>query len=159
MEWFAENGWLAWVGLALILAAIEAASVDFFFIMFAVGAVAGAIAAALGLSFPLQVIIFVVVALLLVFTARPLLKRRFITSADPTIGVGANVGRTAVVTEEVTSHGGRIKLSGEIWSARSRAGESIEPGQQVRVVSIEGATAVVTAAWSPEGEEPWNPFM
>lgn len=35
MEWLTDNPWVAWVGVALILAAIEAATVDFVFVMFA----------------------------------------------------------------------------------------------------------------------------
>ena len=49
MEWLTDNFWLAWLGIAIVLAAIEAATVDFVFIMFAGGALAGAVAA-LGLA-------------------------------------------------------------------------------------------------------------
>ena len=38
MDWLTENFWLAWLGIALVLAAVEAATVDFVFIMFAVSA-------------------------------------------------------------------------------------------------------------------------
>ena len=49
MDWLTENFWLAWLGIALVLAAVEAATVDFVFIMFAGGALAGAVAAQMGL--------------------------------------------------------------------------------------------------------------
>ena len=40
----------------------------------------------------------------------------------------------------------RIKLAGEIWSARAYDGQSVfEPGTRVQVLQIEGATALV--AW------------
>ncbi|NEB68370.1 NfeD family protein, partial [Streptomyces fulvissimus] len=59
-------------------------------------------------------------------------------------GVDALKGRQAVVVERVDGSGGRIKLAGEIWSARSLdADQSYEPGREVDVVEIEGATAVV----------------
>ena len=54
MDWLIDNWWLAWLGLAIVLA-IEAATVDFVFLMPAGGAAAGA-AAALGAPFPLQVV-------------------------------------------------------------------------------------------------------
>ncbi|WP_288798403.1 NfeD family protein [Arsenicicoccus cauae] len=153
MEWFADNGWLAWVGLALILGAIEAASVDFFWLMLAGGSLAGAIAATLGAGFAAQVVVAVVVALLLVLLVRPMVKRRFTVAPDTSIGAGANIGRAALVTETVTTTSGLIKLAGETWTARTQAGQpAIPPGQEVRVVSIEGATAVVAdAADSREG--------
>ncbi len=53
-------------------------------------------------------------------------------------------GKQAVVLERVDGSGGRIKLAGEIWSARALNGDlSYEVGQEVDVVEIEGATAIV----------------
>ena len=52
MDWLNDNVWLFWLGLALVLAAIEAATVDFVFLMFAGGALAAAVAAGLGASVP-----------------------------------------------------------------------------------------------------------
>ena len=48
MEWLTDSPWLAWIAIALILAAIEAATVDFVFVMLAGGALAGALTAGLG---------------------------------------------------------------------------------------------------------------
>ena len=64
MDWLNDNVWLFWIGVALVLAAIEAATVDFVFIMFAGGALAAAVAAGLGASFPVQVVVAVGVAVL-----------------------------------------------------------------------------------------------
>jgi membrane protein implicated in regulation of membrane protease activity len=59
----------------------------------------------------------------------------------------ALVGRTAEVLSEVTDSDGRVKLGGEIWSARTLpAGRTLEVGSLVRVIRIDGATAVVDAA-------------
>ena len=48
MEWLGDNPWLGWLGIGLALAAIEAATVDFVFVMLAGGALAASLAAALG---------------------------------------------------------------------------------------------------------------
>jgi membrane protein implicated in regulation of membrane protease activity len=145
MSWFSDNGWLAWLGLALVLAAIEAASVDFVFSMLAGGALAGAVAAALGASFPVQVITSVTVAAALLLTVRPLAKRYFmVPEGHRGIGTDAQVGRQALVLETVTARDGRVKLGGETWSARTHDVEPYLPGQEVRVVAIEGATAIVS---------------
>ena len=53
---------------------------------------------------------------------------------------------------EVSEDGGRVKLAGEEWSARSlEPGAVFAVGAPVSVVSIDGATAVVTdtAAGAP----------
>jgi membrane protein implicated in regulation of membrane protease activity len=146
MSFFSDNAWLVWLGLALVLAAVEAASVDFVFSMLAGGAAAAAIAAALGASVTVQVIIACVVAAALLAMVRPLAKRYFsVPEGHGGIGSRAQVGRLAQVLETVTEHDGRVKLGGETWSARTAPdAAACLPGQEVRVVSIEGATAIVS---------------
>ncbi|HET7304084.1 MAG TPA: NfeD family protein [Segeticoccus sp.] len=151
MSWLTDHGWLAWIGVALALGAFEAASVDFVFLMLAGGALAGAIASAAGLSFAWQIVIAVIVAGVLLLVGRPIAKRHFMVEGDQRIGWAGQVGRSALVTQTVTSLGGRVKFEGETWSARLAPGSpECLPGQTVRVVAIEGATAIVSAA-APTG--------
>jgi len=44
----------------------------------------------------------------------------------------------------VTQHGGRVKVGGETWSATTTDPVPPQPGDEVRVLRIDGATAVVT---------------
>ena len=64
---------------------------------------------------------------------------------DHHIGTSALVGREARVLQAVTDTDGRIKLAGETWSARLAAGArtTVGPGEEVRVIAIQGATAIV----------------
>lgn len=146
MDWFAENWWVVWLGLALILAAIEAATVDFVFVMLAGGALAGAAAAGLGAPLPIQIVTAVVAAFALLFIVRPVVKRRFMDSeTDHGIGSSGLIGRDAWVLETITETDGRVKLAGEVWSARAPQGAVLQPGTQVRVIEIRGATVHVSA--------------
>ncbi len=153
MDWVTDHPALAWLALALVLAAVEVATLDLVFIMLASGALAAAGAAALGAAMPVQVVVAVVVALLLLGVLRPLLVRRLRSGDETLTGAAALVGREARVLETVTETGGRVKLHGEVWSARTAVrSSSFLPGQPVRVVAIEGATAVVQAV--PEESVP-----
>ncbi|KAB7744509.1 NfeD family protein [Nostocoides sp. F2B08] len=144
MEWLADNWWVVWLGLALVLMAVEAATVDFVFVMLAGGALAGAAAAGLGASLPIQVVTAVVTAFALLFVVRPVVKRRFMDSeTDHGIGSSALIGRDAWVLETITETDGRVKLAGEVWSARGPSGAALQPGTQVRVIEIQGATVHV----------------
>ncbi|MFE2044814.1 NfeD family protein [Streptomyces sp. NPDC059477] len=113
--------------------------------MFAVGALAAAGVAGLGGGVVAQVLVFVSVSVALVAVVRPIAARHRRQSPQLATGIDALKGRQAVVLERVDGSGsGRIKLAGEIWSARSLdADRSYEAGQQVDVVDIEGATAIV----------------
>lgn len=146
MEWLGDNLWLAWLVLALVLIAIEAATVDFVFVMLFGGALVGAAAAAVGAPVMLQVLLAVGVALLLIGVVRPIVKRQFTDpAASADIGSAALTGRSARVLETVTETDGRVRLAGETWSARVPDGDPpCEPGAEVTVLSIDGATAVVT---------------
>ncbi len=151
MDWLTDNAWLGWLGVALVLAAIEAATVDFVFVMFAGGALAGAVAAALGAPFFFQVVVAVVFAMLLLVVVRPMLKRKFTDAVtDHHIGAAGLVGREAWVLQAVTETDGRVKLAGETWSARlAEGGAPAGPGDQVRVIAIHGATAIVVPLPAP----------
>ncbi len=154
MDWLTDHPVLGWVALALVLGAVEVATVDLIFAMLAGGALAGALAAALGAGVVVQVLAAVAVSLLLLGVVRPLLRRRLYDEGGTAslTGTAAHVGREALVVETVTATGGRIRLAGEVWSARAAptAPDGLLPGRTVRVTAIEGATAVVT----PSGPEP-----
>lgn len=153
MHWVTDQPAFTWLALALVLAAVEVATLNLVFVMLAVGALGAALAAAVGGPFVVQVLVAVVVALLLLSLLRPLLVRRLRTGEGTLTGAAALVGREARVIETVTETGGRVKLHGEVWSARTAVRTaSFLPGQLVRVVAIEGATAVVQAV--PEESVP-----
>lgn len=138
------DAWVWWLiaaaglGIPLVITAMPE------FGMFAAGAVAGAVTAGLGAGVVLQVIVFVVVSVALIAVVRPIAYRNQNQRPELRSGIDALKGRSAVVLERVDGGGGRIKLGGEIWSARSLETDRVfDPGQQVDVVEIDGATAVV----------------
>jgi len=151
-------GWLWWIGLALVLGVIELLTVDLTFLMLAGGAAAGGLAGALGAPFWVQIIVAVIVAVLLLVLVRPMAVRRLKASTpDAITNVAANVGRTAVVIADVTERSGRIKLAGEVWSARSAApGQMFGVGTTVVVAKIDGATAVVAAQVQDLPNQPYG---
>lgn len=142
--------WLAWLGAALALGAVEAATVDFVFLMLAGGALGGSAAAALGAPFPLQAVVAVVVSGALLGLVRPWAKRRFMARpAGVVMGTAGYIGRSGYVLETVTGTAGRVKVGGETWSATTSDDTQPEPGDEVRVVRIDGATAIVTRVVPP----------
>ncbi|WP_251151430.1 NfeD family protein [Cellulosimicrobium sp. Marseille-Q4280] len=137
--------WLWWVGGALVFALIEIISLDLVLIMFAGGALAAAGVNAAGGPLWLQILTFAVVSVILLLTLRPWLLRGLrdrVPLAET--NVAAHVGRAALVVDQVTEVGGRVKLVGEVWTARTEPDAAAIPaGTDVRVLRIDGATAVV----------------
>lgn len=143
VDFLQESPWLWWLGAALALAAVEMMTLDFMFLMLAIGALVAMVLAALGLGFTGQVVTFALASLLLLFLVRPVLKRRLLENTPLAVtNAAALKGRDALVTEPVTELAGTVKLAGETWSARPQwDGETFAIGERVRVARIEGATA------------------
>jgi membrane protein implicated in regulation of membrane protease activity len=135
---------LLWLIASGVLAAAEAMTLTLVLLMVAGGAAAGAITAAFGAPVAVQFLVAVVATLALLGVVRPV-ARRHLLPADPAItGTDALVGMEAVVLSKVDARDGRIRLNGSEWSARSFDPEQTVPaGTVVRVVEIEGATALV----------------
>ncbi len=144
MEWLKEHDWQTWLVVALLLVGAEMATLDLALLMMAAGALVGCLLAALGFNIVVQILAAVAVSIaMLAFVRPPIVKR---LHAGPTLehGGAALIGRSGLVLERVTAHAGRVKLSGEVWSARSVEETTIiEPGRKVGVAEIDGATAVV----------------
>ena len=137
------NPSLWWFIGAMLLGILEIFTLDLTFAMLAGGALAGGLAALFGAPLWVSIAIFAIVSGLLLFVLRPPLMRKFKTAPSIT-GTAALVGRQAIAIDPVTTRAGRIKLNGEVWSAKTRTGEVAEDGY-VTVVAIEGATAIVEA--------------
>ncbi|MET9735283.1 NfeD family protein [Streptomyces sp. NPDC006458] len=138
------DAWVWWLigatalGIPLVITAMPELG------MLAVGAVAAAVVAGLGGDVVLQVLAFAVVSVALIAVVRPIANRHRNQRPQLITGVEALKGRQAVVLERVDSSGGRIKLAGEVWSARSLdTDRAFDIGAEVDVVDIEGATAIV----------------
>lgn len=151
-------GWLWWLGLALVLGVIELLTVDLTFLMLAGGAAAGGLAGALGAPFWVQIVVAVVVAVLLLVLVRPMAVEKFRTSTpETTTNIAAHVGRSATVLADVTDRSGRVKLAGEVWSARTDApGQVLPVGATVQVTKIDGATAVVAPQVQQTPHQPYG---
>ncbi|MFD5126080.1 NfeD family protein [Streptomyces sp. NPDC058385] len=138
------DAWVWWLigaaalGIPLVITAMPE------FGMLSAGAVAGAVTAGLGGGMVMQVLVFAAVSVALIAVVRPIAARHSAQRPVLATGIEALKGKQAVVVERVDGSGGRIKLAGEIWSARPLdESESYEPGRHVDVVDIEGATAIV----------------
>jgi membrane protein implicated in regulation of membrane protease activity len=58
------------------------------------------------------------------------------------VGAEALVGAHAEVVERLDPEG-RVRVAGELWTARSSDGGHVEPGASVRIVRLEGLTLFV----------------
>jgi len=144
--------WIVWLVLILVFVIIEMLTLDFVFLMIAVGSLGGLVSGLFGAPWWLQLIIAAILSVVLIFFIRPPLLHALKKGGDPAkSNVDRLIGMGGVVVSTVTRTAGLVKLQvGETWTARLAPLEGspaeLVPGEHVIVVSIDGATAVVTPA-------------
>lgn len=135
---------LIWLVFALGLGAAEALSGDMSLLMLSGGALATAGFALLGFPVWADGAVFLLVSVLLLVLVRPVMRRRLSVGSGFPEPAKALEGKHALVLDRVTRDQGQVKLDGEVWTARPlNEDDSYEPGEQVIVMRIDGATAVV----------------
>ena len=137
------SAWLIWLIAAVVLALAESLSLALVLVMAGAGAAAGAITAAAGAPLGAQAAVAAATAVALVLFVRPLARRHLHSGPEHQSGTAALVGHQAIALTRVDADGGRVRLNGQEWSARSFDARAYPAGSTVRVMQIAGATAVV----------------
>jgi membrane protein implicated in regulation of membrane protease activity len=137
--------WLAWAIAAVLLAVGEIFTPGLFFLgPVSLAAVAAALSAVAGAAVWLQLVVFAVATAASLGLLRPIAKAHLHMPAAIRTGTAALEGARATVLQRVDQNGGRVRIGGEEWTARAYMPDQVlEPGTQVEVVKIEGATALV----------------
>ena len=138
------ESWIVWLIVAAVLGVAELLTTTFAFGLIAVAAVVAAVVGAFHLSFALQLVAFAVAAGAGLVFVRPIAVRHIKQPPVLRTGTAALVGRSAIVLEEVTEYGGRVRIGGEEWSSRPYDESLVIPvGTKVDVLQIKGATVLV----------------
>jgi membrane protein implicated in regulation of membrane protease activity len=145
MDWLGDHVAGVWLALAILLGIAEMFSLDLILLMLALGALVGMVTALLGAGLAVSAIAAAVASVACLAVVRPPLVKRLHTGPELSLGHGKLVGKQGIVTERITHmESGRVKLAGEIWSAKPYDETLIiEPGATVEVLEIRGATAYV----------------
>ncbi|MCM6772298.1 NfeD family protein [Nocardia sp. CDC159] len=137
---------IVWLVAGILLAAAEMLTGDFTLLMLGGAALLTAgVSGAAGTSLIVDAIVFGVTSVGLLLLVRPMLLRRFASPPPTPTNVHALPGKTARVLETVDGDsGGRVKIDGEVWSARPFDPSEVYPaGETVYIMKIDGAHAVV----------------
>jgi membrane protein implicated in regulation of membrane protease activity len=138
------GSWIVWLVLAAVLGVAEIMTTTLAFGLIAVGAVVAGVVGVAGAGLPFQLIAFAVASAAGLGVVRPIAVRHIKQPPLLRTGTSALVGRSAKVVEEITDDGGKVRIGGELWSARPYDESQVIPvGSSVDVFAIEGATALV----------------
>lgn len=147
-----DYAWVIWAGLIMIFVVIEMFTLEFTFLMLALGSVGGVVSGLFGLDWWAQLLIAGALAVVLLLFVRPPLLKALRKGEDPAKTlIDRLIGEHGVVLTDVTRVGGQVRLAnGETWSARTAGHHELIPeGTSVLVEQIEGATARVVPEPQP----------
>ena len=145
-----------WLTAGILLAILEAATVQLVAIWFSLGSVAAIVPALLGASFRTQFAVFLLVSLVALALTRPFAKKFLKVKAVPT-NADQVIGQAGKVVTEIRNQEGtgRVYVMGLDWAAYSEDGSPIPAGATVQVLAIEGVRLKVRPV--PQREHAGDP--
>lgn len=136
---------IAWLILLAFLILVEIITLGLTTIWFAGGALVAFIVSLFYDNLLVEIILFILVSLVLLFFTRPVVKKYFNSTRTKT-NYEALIGKEALVTATIDNitNSGWANVNGLEWSARSVDGEIIEKGTKVIIESISGVKLMVS---------------
>lgn len=123
------------IGLAFLI--FEMFMPSMFFLNFAISAFICACLSHFTSNITLLIIVFCILSVLLIFSLRPLLMKKF-ENKKPDSGMESKyIGKTAKAVENINKNSGAISIYDERWQARNIDDGTIEKGSDVEIVSHE----------------------
>ena len=139
----ADNLPWVWVAVTIICVVIESLTLSLTTIWFGISGFVMVFLAFTPLPFSVQILIFVVLALILLIFTRPLVKQKLNQKKIAT-NYERIIGQLAVVTRKITAlEKGSIKINGMEWTAAVKEDITLEEGSKCIIEEIAGVTAYV----------------
>lgn len=136
-----------WMVACVMFTLFEAFTQQIVSIWFLSGSVVALIGSYLGLSFPSQCIVFVLVSLVTLLAFRPTVKR-FVKGNEVPTNADLNIGQLAIVTKDFDqiTYEGRVLVNDMDWAAKSLDRIAHIKGEKVIVERIEGVKCLIRKA-------------
>ena len=132
--------WLFFTALALI---IEFITNDLVSIWFVGGGIIGMILSACGVPWAIQVVAFLIVSFVLLFTLRKIILKRF-KGQEVNLNADRAIGKSFRLLSAITfDDAGSIKVNDVMWTVVSKNNMPIPAGKIVKVVEIKGNKYIV----------------
>lgn len=138
--------WHWWVlGVALLVLEVTAPGTFFLWLAIAAGVTGVAAFAFPAMGWPLQLVLFAVLAVASVLGGRAFVKRHPIRSDDNTLNRRGEqqVGKIYALADAIQNGRGTLKVGDSVWRVE---GPDLPAGTRVRVVAVEGAVLKVEKA-------------
>ena len=139
--------WILWLIVGIVFSVSEILYSGFFLIWFAIGAFLTIIVSFFTENILYQGISFLAISIILLLTLTKYFAKKFTSGHTFPTNIDGLIGKTGIVTQIIGKDNfdsGFVKLDGEIWTAISKDGNTIEKGSMVQVHEIKGVRLIVS---------------
>ena len=133
--------WVMWLVVVVLLAIIEASTVNLVSIWFVISGLVALIVSLFTEAFYIQFGVFVLLGIILLVITKPAMNK-MLKEKETKLNLERIIGMEGIVTEEIEKNKiGEVKVDGKLWSAISDVKTPVN--SVVKAVSIEGVKLVV----------------
>lgn len=133
---------LFWLVLSIVFLIIEAMTTALVSVWFFVGSLLALITAYLGFGPFTQTVVFLLGCLITLIVLKPL-RSKFLEKDIVPTNLDMIIGKEGEVAQSTTENENLVKVQGKVWSAITKDGETLLPGEKVRVLEIKGVKIIV----------------
>lgn len=134
-----------WLGVIVATAIVEFATMEIVSIWFTIGAIIPFILAGTrAVGWEIQIVIFVAISAILIVSLRGVTKKYLLKNSNEKTNLDLLIGKKCKMLEKTDFETtGSVKINDIIWSAVADNGQTIEKGQLVEIVKVEGNKLIV----------------
>ena len=133
--------WVMWLVVVVLLAIIEASTVNLVSIWFVISGLVALIVSLFTEAFYIQFGVFVLLGIILLVITKPAMNK-MVKEKETKLNLERILGMEGIVTEEIEKNKiGEVKVDGKLWSAVSDV--TIPVNSVVKAISMEGVKLVV----------------
>ena len=137
-----EMVWI-WAVVFIVTLIIEIVTVELASIWFTFGSLVSFILALCHVNTTIQIIVFLIVSVLLLVFLRAIFMR-FLKNNKETTNLDSVIGTIHTLQKEISPENpGEVKLNGVIWRAVSKDDETINSGEKVKIIEVQGNKFIV----------------
>ena len=133
-----------WIAVICIAALVEAFTMQMVSIWFVAGGIVSLILYFCGVSYEIQIIVFIAVSIILLISLRKLCLKFLLKNTDEKTNVDSLIGREAKLLKDISlGELGEVKLGDVVWTATTKDETPLSAGTLIKIVQVQGNKLIV----------------
>ena len=133
-----------WIAVICVAALVEAFTMQMVSIWFVAGGIVSLILYFCGVSYEIQIIVFIAVSIILLISLRKLCLKFLLKNTDEKTNIDSLIGREAKLLKDISlGELGEVKLGDVVWTATTKDETHLSAGTLIKIVQVQGNKLIV----------------